>query len=58
MERALRGVHVPRSTAPLLNMFYLSGFAQTLALMNRENAQEPGSHVNVDVIPTVGMDRT
>ena len=43
-----------RKTAPLLDMFYLSGFAETLALVNRQNAQEPGSHdLNVEAIARV-----
>ena len=33
-----------RQTAPLLDMFYLSGFVETLALVDRDNAWEPGSH--------------
>jgi hypothetical protein len=44
--------------SPLTNDHRPTDFCWALALMNRENAQEPGSHVNVDVIPTVGMDRT
>jgi hypothetical protein len=33
-----------RDAPPGLNMLYLSGLAETLALIDRENAQEPGSH--------------
>jgi hypothetical protein len=44
-----------RRDAPLgLNMLYLSGLAETLALIDRENAQEPGSHdLNVRAIVRV-----
>ena len=35
-------------------MLYLSGLAETLALIDRENAQEPGSHdLNVRAIARV-----
>src|SRR5215213_299542 len=37
-----------RDAPPGLNMLYLSGLAETLALIDRENAQEPGCH---DLIP-------
>jgi hypothetical protein len=33
-----------RDALPGLNMLYLSGLAETLTLIHRENAQEPGSH--------------
>ena len=33
-----------RDAPPGLNMLYHSGLAETLALVDRENAQEPGSH--------------
>lgn len=40
-----------RDALPGLNMLYLSGLAETLALIDRENAQEPGSHnLNVRAI--------
>jgi hypothetical protein len=39
---------------PLLDLFYLSGFAETLALIDRENSQEPGFHaLQVDAIACV-----
>ena len=43
-----------RDAPPGLNMLYLSGLAETLALIDRENAQEPGSHdLNVRAIARV-----
>src|SRR5215212_10041330 len=43
-----------RDAPPGLNMLYLSGLAETLALIDRENAQEPGSHdLNVRAIVRV-----
>ncbi|MGE3777697.1 MAG: hypothetical protein AB7F89_10965 [Pirellulaceae bacterium] len=43
-----------RDAPPGLNMLYLSGLAETLALVDRENAQEPGSHdLNVRAIARV-----
>ena len=43
-----------RDALPGLNMLYLSGLAETLALIDRENAQEPGSHdLNVRAIVRV-----
>ena len=33
-----------RDASPGLNMLYLSGFAETLAVIERQNAQAPGSH--------------
>ncbi len=43
-----------RDALPGLNMLYLSGLAETLALIDRENAQQPGSHeVNVRAIARV-----
>ena len=44
-----------RDAPPGLNMLYLSGLAETLALIDRENAQEPGSHdLNVRAIARLG----
>src|ERR671912_2985041 len=43
-----------RDAPPGLNMLYLSGLAETLALIDRENVQEPGSHdLNVRAIARV-----
>src|SRR4029453_2244853 len=43
-----------RDARPGLDMLYLSGLAETLALIDRENAQEPGSHdLNVGAIAHV-----
>lgn len=43
-----------RDAPPGLNMLYLSGLAETLALIDRENAQETGSHnLNVCAIARV-----
>jgi hypothetical protein len=43
-----------RDARPGLDMLYLSGFAETLASIDRENAQEPGSHdLNVRAIACV-----
>lgn len=43
-----------RDALPGLNMLYLSGLAETLTLIDRENAQEPGSHdLNVRAIVRV-----
>jgi len=43
-----------RDASPGLNMLYLSGLAEMLALIDRENAQEPGSHgVNIRAIARV-----
>jgi hypothetical protein len=33
-----------RRTAPWGDLFYLSGFAETLALIDKENAQQAGTH--------------
>jgi hypothetical protein len=41
-------------SVPLLDLFYLSAFAETLALIDGENAGEPGSHdLDVDAIACV-----
>ena len=41
-------------SVPLLDLFYLSAFAETLALIDRENAGELGSHdLDVDAIVCV-----
>src|SRR5215217_2182109 len=43
-----------RDAPPGLNMLYLSGLAETLALIDRKNAQEPKSHdLNVGAIARV-----
>ncbi len=43
-----------RDAAPGLDMLYLSGLAETLTLIDRENAQEPGSHdLNAQAITRV-----
>lgn len=43
-----------RDALPGLNMLYLSGLAETLALIDRENTQEPGTHdLNVRTIVRV-----
>jgi hypothetical protein len=43
-----------RDASPGLNMLYLSGLAETLALIDTENALEPGSHnLNVRSIARV-----
>ena len=43
-----------RDASPGLNMLYLSGFAETLAVIERQNAQAPGTHdLNINSIARV-----
>ena len=37
-------LHMRRDARPGLDMLYLSGFAETLAVIERQNALSPGSH--------------